>query len=138
MKSPKTQVAARRDTDGFNSKAVLLVDDDHQLAEALKWILDDQNVQVDIAFNGEEALAKVKQKEYDVVVCDMVMPKMDGSQFHARATELFPGLAEKFIFITGHPEDPRSWEFLSCSQTKCLLKPFPMEDLIGAVKKTLR
>lgn len=137
MKSGQPKSAARHDTETFNSKAILLVDDDQQLVEALKWILDDEKIQVDIAYDGEDALAKVQRKQYDAVVCDMVMPKMDGAQFHAKATELFPSLSEKFVFITGHPEDPRSWEFITCNQNKCLLKPFPMEDFLATVKKTL-
>lgn len=137
MSDSNSKSAARHDKETFNSKAILLVDDDRQLVETLQWILDEQNIEVDVAYNGEEALAKVKEKNYDAVVCDMVMPKMDGSQFHARASELFPKLSEKFVFITGHPEDPRSWEFITCSQHKCLTKPFPVDDLLGEVKKKL-
>jgi len=107
------------------------------LVEALQWILGETNAQVDVAFDGEEALAKIRGKKYDAVVCDLVMPKKDGSKFHAEASELFPELSEKFVFITGHPEDPRSWSFLSGSQNKCLIKPFPMRDLLSEVKKTI-
>ncbi len=137
MKSDKPRNAAVHDKDTFNSKAILLVDDDRQLVEALQWILGDADIQVDVAFDGEEAMNKVKGKKYDAVVCDVVMPKKDGAKFHAEATELFPELSEKFIFITGHPEDPKSWNFLTGNQSKCLVKPFPVKDLLGEVKKTL-
>ena len=137
MKPIQTKQAARHDTETYNCKAILLVDDDRQLVEALKWIFDESKVQVDVAYDGEEALGKLKQREYDAVVCDLVMPQMDGSKLHAKATELFPELAEKFVFITGHPDNPKSWQFLSGSQSKCLVKPFPIQDLIVEVKKTL-
>ena len=137
MKPTQAKHAAQHDTTTFASKAILLVDDDRQLVEALKWILDESEVQVDVAYDGEEALGKIKDREYDAVVCDMVMPGMDGSKLHARATELFPELAAKFVFITGHPEDPKSWQFLSGSQSKCLIKPFPIQDLMSQVKKTI-
>lgn len=137
MNPIQSKSGAKHDKETYNSKAILLVDDDRQLVEALQWILGDTNVQVDVAYDGEEALAKVKQRKYDAVVCDVVMPKKDGPKFHAEATELFPELAEKFMFITGHPEDPKSWSFLTCSQSKCLIKPFPMQDFLSEVKKTL-
>ena len=137
MKQTPTKRAAQHDTQTFNSKAILLVDDDRQLVEALKWILDDNEVQVDVAYDGEEALGKLRQREYGAVVCDVVMPHMDGCRLHARATELFPELAEKFVFITGHPGNPKSWQFLTGSQSKCLVKPFPIQDLIVELKRTL-
>ncbi len=45
-------------------KAILVVDDDQQLASALQWILADENFLVDVAFDGEQALVKVKVHEY--------------------------------------------------------------------------
>ena len=59
-------------------KAILVVDDDQQLASALQWILADENFLVDIAFDGEEAILKVKAHEYDAVICDLMMPKLRG------------------------------------------------------------
>jgi len=63
-------------------KAVLVVDDDRQLASALQWILADENFLVDIAFDGEEAMLKVKAHEYDAVICDLKMPKLRGDEFY--------------------------------------------------------
>src|ERR1041384_6294859 len=82
-------------------KAVLVVDDDKQLASALQWILADENYLVDVAFDGEEALLKVKVHEYDVIICDLLMPKLRGDQFYLQANELRPEIEARFIFITG-------------------------------------
>src|ERR1044071_9005697 len=62
-------------------KAVLVVDDDKQLASALEWILVDENYLVDVAFDGEEALLKVKVHQYDAVICDLLMPRLSGDEF---------------------------------------------------------
>ena len=62
-------------------KAVLVVDDDQQLASALRWILADENFLVDVAFDGEQAMMKVKAREYDVVICNLKMPKLRGDEF---------------------------------------------------------
>jgi DNA-binding response OmpR family regulator len=118
-------------------KAVLVVDDDRQLASALEWILVDENYLVDVAFDGEEALLKVKVHEYDAIICDLQMPRLRGNEFYFQASELRPELAERFIFITGFAAEADNKEFLSEQGAKHLAKPFPIEDLIAAVKELL-
>src|SRR5437762_9203802 len=83
-------------------KAILVVDDDQQLATALQWILADENFLVDVAFDGDEALLKVKAHEYDAVICDLKMPHMRGDDFYLQARQLRPNLSDSFIFITGY------------------------------------
>ena len=118
-------------------KAVLVVDDDKQLASALEWILVDENYLVDVAFDGEEALLKVKVHEYDAIICDLQMPRLRGDEFYFKASELRPELAERFIFITGFAADSHNQEFLGQQGMKHLVKPFPINDLIVAVKELL-
>jgi DNA-binding response OmpR family regulator len=118
-------------------KAVLVVDDDQQLASALQWILADENFLVDVAFDGEEALLKVRTHEYDVVVCDLKMPRMRGDEFYLKVRDLRPGAAERFIFITGHATDPNVTFFFSRNEVKYLVKPFPIDGLISCVKELL-
>jgi len=118
-------------------KAVLVVDDDKQLASALEWILVDENYLVDVAFDGEEALLKVKVHEYDAIVCDLLMPRLRGDEFYFQATELRPELAERFVFITGFATDAHNKEFLSHQGMKHLIKPFPINDLIATLKELL-
>ena len=118
-------------------KAVLVVDDDKQLASALQWILADENYLVDVAFDGEDALLKVKVHEYDVVICDLLMPKLRGDEFYLKAKELRPALAERFIFITGFAADESIKDFLDARQVKHLVKPFQIQELITRVKELL-
>ena len=118
-------------------KAVLVVDDDKQLASALEWILADENYLVDVAFDGEEALLKVRVHEYDAIICDLLMPRLRGDEFYFQATELRPELAKRFIFITGFAADFENKRFLSEQRQKHLVKPFPINELIGAVKELL-
>ncbi len=118
-------------------KAILLVDDDRQLASALQWILADENFLVDLAYDGAEALLKIKVNEYDAVVCDLMMPRLRGDELFFKATELRPGLADRFIFITGHAADPAIKEFLETQEVKYLVKPFPVGGLINCVRELL-
>jgi DNA-binding response OmpR family regulator len=116
-------------------KAVLVVDDDEQLTSALQWILKDENFLVDVAYDGEEALLKVKVHEYDAVICDLMMPRLRGDEFFIEAEKLRPNLAERFIFITGFAGDSEMKEFLDQRQLKHLAKPFPIQGLIDCVKE---
>ncbi len=111
-------------------KAVLVVDDDQQLASALRWILADENFLVDV-------MMKVKAHEYDAVICDLKMPKLRGDEFYLKAKDLRPSLADRFIFITGFAADPSIALFFNKHEVKYLVKPFPIGVLIDCVKQLL-
>lgn len=118
-------------------KAILVVDDDRQLAAALQWILIDENYLVDVAYDGEEAMLKVKAHDYDAVVCDLKMPKLRGDEFYLAARSIRPDLADRFIFITGFAADSAIHRFLTDQEVKYLVKPFPVQGLIRCVKELL-
>jgi two-component system nitrogen regulation response regulator NtrX len=118
-------------------KAILVVDDDRQLASALQWILAEENYLVDVAFDGEEAVVKVKAHQYDAVICDLKMPRMRGDEFYLKIRDIRPALSDFFIFITGHATDPHIRNFLERNEVKYLVKPFPVEGLITCVKELL-
>src|SRR5256885_2203973 len=118
-------------------KAILVVVDDKQLASALPWILADENFFVDIAFDGEEAMMKVKAHEYDAVICDLKMPKLRGDEFYLKAKDLRPSLADRFIFVTGFAADPNIALFFNKHEVKYLVKPFSISVLIDCVKQLL-
>ena len=118
-------------------KPILVVDDDRQLASALQWILADKNYLVDVAFDGEEAMMKVKAHEYDAVICDLKMPKLRGDEFYLKAKEIRPSLDDRFIFITGFAADPHIALFFNRHEVKYLVKPFSIQVLIDCVKQLL-
>ena len=118
-------------------KAVLVVDDDKQLASALQWILADENFLVDVAFDGEEAMLKVKAHEYDAVICDLKMPKLRGDEFYLKAKEIRPSLEDRFMFITGFAADPHIALFFNRHEVKYLVKPFSISVLIDCVRQLL-
>src|SRR5436309_3947398 len=118
-------------------KAILVVEDDRQLASALQWILADENFLVDVAFDGEEAMLKVKAHEYDAVICDLKMPKLRGDEFYLKAKEMRPSLGDRFIFITGFAADPNIALFFNKHEVKYLVKPFSISVLIDCVKQLL-
>jgi DNA-binding response OmpR family regulator len=114
-------------------KAILLVDDDRQLVQTMQWILADQNFLVDKAFDGEEAMLKVRANEYDAVICDMMMPRLRGDEFYLQAVALRSSLANRFVFVTGFGSDPKIQRFLSTYRLKHFQKPVPIPDLVAHV-----
>jgi CheY-like chemotaxis protein len=137
MKSESHSQGLEPHANSLQLKAILVVDDDQQLASALQWILADENFLVDVAFDGRAALLKVKAHEYDAVICDLKMPRLRGDDFYLQAKELRPSLADRFIFITGFATDARIALFLTKHDVKYLVKPFAIQGLINCVKQLL-
>lgn len=133
----ESSTTAEPEINTLQLKAVLVVDDDKQLASALQWILADENFLVDVAFDGEEAMLKVKAHEYDAVICDLKMPKLRGDEFYIKASAVRPSLADRFVFITGFATDPNIALFFNKHQVKYLVKPFAISVLINCVKQLL-
>ncbi len=126
---------AERPSEGKEFKAILLVDDDRELVQTLQWILADEDFLVDKAFDGEEALLKVKANSYDAVICDLMMPRLRGDEFYLKAILLRPSLLQRFIFITGFAADRQIHLFLTQNSVRYFLKPVPVAQLISAVKE---
>src|SRR5271163_3596468 len=80
---------------------VLVVDDDHDLAVLLGEVLTYENCETDIAGNGMEAMDRLRTGDYEAVICDLMMPRVDGQAFYIEAVQDFPHLANRFLFVTG-------------------------------------
>src|SRR5438874_489263 len=106
MDSKHQRDTAEKPSNSYNFKAILLVDDDRQLAAALQWILADESFMVDVANDGDEALLKLHANTYDAVICDVMMPKLRGDLLYVQAIVEKPDLTDRFIFITGFAADP--------------------------------
>jgi PAS domain S-box-containing protein len=117
--------------------SVLLVEDERALAAAVGEALTDAGLKVDHAGDGEEALARVRQKTYDVVICDLKMPRVDGMMLYRAMAAATPALARRVIFVTGDVAGTDAERFLEESGCRWLAKPFRLGDLLRAVRETL-
>jgi signal transduction histidine kinase/BarA-like signal transduction histidine kinase len=117
--------------------AVLLVEDERALAAAVSEALTDAGLKVDHAGDGEEALARVRQKTYDVVICDLKMPRVNGMMLYRAMAAATPALARRVIFVTGDVAGTDAERFLEESGCRWLAKPFRLGDLLRAVRETL-
>jgi two-component system cell cycle sensor histidine kinase/response regulator CckA len=115
---------------------VLVVEDDYQLAELLSEVLTYENCIADIAANGMEAMDMLRGADYEAVICDLMMPRVDGESLYNEVIRQYPYLAEKFIFITGNPGRRAGLaDFIYRTGNTLLEKPFEMEQLRTALKE---
>lgn len=71
------------------AKKVLVVDDEKLIVKGIRFSLEQDGMEVDCAYDGEEALSMVKEKEYDMILLDLMLPKLDGCPSASRSVN-FP------------------------------------------------
>jgi signal transduction histidine kinase/CheY-like chemotaxis protein len=121
----------------LDGRAILIVEDEAQLASAMAEAFTDAGFLVDRAGDGEEALERVQEGQYDLIVCDLKMPRMDGMQFYGILTEQVPAMAERVLFVTGDVIGTDAERFLSETGCRWLAKPFRLGDLLRAAKEVV-
>lgn len=114
-------------------KSILLVDDDRDLCDALKLLLETRNFVVTVVENGRDALHEVMSLDFDVIVCDLLMPHMPGDMFYLAVQKVKPDLCRRFIFITGYGKDPKFDFFLNEVKGEVLFKPVRTDDLVRTI-----
>ncbi len=115
--------------------AVLIVEDEPALASAVVEGLTDVGYAVTHAGDGEAALASVAAHTFDVIVCDLKMPRLDGPAFYRAITASAPALARRVIFVTGDVAGAEADRFLEESGCRWLPKPFRLSELLRAIRE---
>ena len=116
----------------------LVVEDEQALNEAVAAALADEGFTVDRAANGEEALFRLRDASYDVVICDLKMPKVDGMMFFREVSTTMPQVARRLVFVTGDVAGTEAERFLEESGCRWVPKPFRLRDLVRVARETLR
>ncbi len=118
---------------------VLVVDDDYQLADLLREVLTYENCSVDVASNGMEAMGLLRSADYEAVVCDLMMPRMDGEALYNEVVKQFPYLSDRFLFMTSQAVSRAGFsDFVSRTGNTLLEKPIEVEQLRAAVGELFR
>jgi CheY-like chemotaxis protein len=119
-------------------KAILVIDDEVGTAKALVRLFHRDGHRVDTAANGYLALAQLRKCSYDLILCDVRMPKLDGPELYRSLAQEQPQLLPRFIFVTGDTLSPAAKAFLEDSQAPYLVKPFHAEEVRRVVQQALR
>ena len=136
MQTTTSQLPA--ETSDLDIKSILLLDDDIELADTLKALLEAHNFVVTTVSNGVEGLREVMDLDFDVIICDMVMPSLPGDMFYLAVQKTKPHLCDRFVFITGHSDNPRVDAFLKRTNGHVLIKPVLSDELVPMISQVLK
>ncbi len=114
---------------------ILIIDDEKSIRSTLKEILEYEKYEVKEAADGAEGLAMIKKEDFDLVMCDIKMPNMDGMDVLTAANEIKPDLP--FIMISGHGTIDTAVEATKKGAYDFLQKPPDLNRLLIAVRNAL-
>ncbi len=118
------------------AQTILVVDDEQQIVRVVKGYLENAGYRVLTASNGEEALQQAKQQRPDLVVLDLLMPKMDGMALTQRLRAEMPSVA--IIMLTARVEEMDRILGLKMGADDYVTKPFSPRELVVRVEAVLR
>jgi CheY-like chemotaxis protein len=122
-RAPKEPVIPAR------GKRVLVLEDDTAFKEVLRDYLVEIGYNVVAVKSGIEGIREVLARDFDVILCDMMMPGMTGEVFYHAVEKARPYLCGRFVFMTGHRANTRANDFIQGVNGCGLLKPFPLDEL---------
>lgn len=114
---------------------ILVVDDERSIRNTLMDVLESENHQVEVAANGEVALEKAAAENFDLVFCDIKMPKIDGIEVLESMKQLHP--ETKMILISGHGNIETAVECIKKGAFDFIEKPIEFDRLLSVVKDAL-
>ncbi|MFN4082288.1 MAG: sigma-54-dependent transcriptional regulator [Bacteroidia bacterium] len=114
---------------------ILIIDDEKSIRNTLKEILEYENYQVVEASNGEEGLKKIEEEEFDAVLCDVKMPKMDGMTVLQKAKEIDDDMP--FIMISGHGNVEMAVEATRKGAFDFIVKPPDLNKLLVTIRNAI-
>jgi CheY-like chemotaxis protein len=116
---------------------IIVVDDEAALGRVLARTLGDE-YEVHTSTSGKDALARLASGErFDVILSDLMMPRMTGMELHERVQSLAPDQAARMIFLTGGAFTQASREFLERIPNEWVEKPFQPATLLAVMAKVI-
>jgi DNA-binding response OmpR family regulator len=120
------------------TRRVLLLEDRSDYRNVLREYLVSCSYDVTSVPSGIEGLREIMKGRFDLIICDMMMPKMGGEMFYWAVTRVRPAAKESFIFFTGHKNNPAIDFFFRRINARVLYKPFKLSLLDAAIEEILR
>lgn len=114
---------------------VLVIDDEKAIRSVVKEILEAEKFNVDECSNGAEALDKIQKEKYDILLCDIKMPKLNGEELFQKVQELQYPTA--FIVMSAHGDIETAVNFMKAGAFDYLQKPFTLDKLITACRNAI-
>jgi CheY-like chemotaxis protein len=119
------------------TQRVLLLEDRGDFREVLRDHLSCRFLVTSVP-SGVEGLREIRKGAFDLIICDMMMPAMGGEMFYWAVTRIRPATAQRFIFFTGHRNNPAIEFFFKRVKATVLIKPFSLKALDSTIRNVLR
>ena len=113
--------------------SVLVIDDDQSLRKSIGLNLENAGYQVVLAADGLDALSLMQRQRFQIVLCDLKMPRLDGLQFITRCKAVTPEVA--IVLMTGFGSDALALEAISAGAYDYISKPFSVDQLLLVLRK---
>ena len=118
-----------------HSSRILVVEDESTVAQLIVDVLQEEGHRVEAVLDSQEGVTRIARSHFDLVICDLRMPRLDGPAFYDALVRSGSAASEKILFITGDTLAPRTLEFLK--PFPYLAKPFLVEELKLSVHSVL-
>ena len=122
------------DGQSLRNKKILVIDDEIHITELIFDVLARKGARIDLANSGADALNQIKNKEYDVVICDQRMPGISGQRLYRLVESLNSDMRHKFLFVTGDVVNVQTKHFFAQAGVQYLRKPFKIQELVEAIE----
>ena len=119
----------------YTMNKVLIIDDDKELCTLIKRSVLSENIEADICNTGKEGLKKLKEKEYQLVILDVMMPGMDGFE---TLEEIRKENSLPILMFTSKNDSASKVRGLRAGADDYLTKPFDMDELIARIISLIR
>lgn len=116
---------------------ILVVEDEPTVAQLVAEVLREDGHEVEAVTDSQEGLQRVSRNRYDLIICDLRMPRLDGPAFYDALVRARSTARHRILFITGDTLGSHTIEFLNSHQLQFLTKPFLVEELKLAVYRVL-
>ncbi len=121
----------------LRAKRILLVEDEQSIGAMCRIVLSDEGFEVDVAADGSVARAMIEERDYDLCLIDMLLPKMSGQALYEWLQSTHPRMADSVVFTTGSVIDAEIIAFIEGTGRPFLAKPFTPTALTEMVKEEL-
>jgi CheY-like chemotaxis protein len=113
------------------------VEDEPTVAQLISDVLCEEGHRVEAVVDSQEGLTRLARARYDLIICDLRMPRLDGPAFYDVLVRTQSPARDRILFITGDTLGPHTVEFLKSRQLPFLAKPFLVEELKLAANRIL-
>lgn len=116
---------------------ILIIDDEENILQVMRQALLREGYEIDTVLDALKGLSILSSSEYDLVICDIAMARMNGIEFFREIEERLPGMADRILFMTGGILSPSIQKFIQERRVSIIEKPFNLPTLFQEVHDAL-